>query len=128
MCFSACQTSLQPRFNDTGPDASALAQSCLSRLRSISLYLCLELYCGGDHQTEGLSSLNRTCVDGVGSPLPSFDVLANYTDEVVSRLRHLEREEAVYTAVLGEVVIPSETLFALSYRTHVPLPSPTSCV
>lgn len=123
MCFNACRIALQPMFNDVEFDTSPLAQSCHSRLRLTSLYLCLRVYCQGSHQSEGLDNLNRTCLDHAESPLPPFNIIANYTDHAISGLRHLQREEAVYTATLGEVVVPSDRLFDLSFKTHV-LPSP----
>jgi hypothetical protein len=120
MCYHSCQISLEPpRFNDTDPASPRFAQSCLSRMKSVSLYLCLEVYCRGEYQTEGLSSLNRTCLDNALPPLPPFDIIVNYTDDVISGLRYLQRDEAVYTTILGEVVVPSERLFNLSYRTQV---------
>ena len=129
MCFSACQMALRaPRFNDTRPDASKLARSCLSRFAVTSLYLCLEVHCHGDHETEAFTHLHQTCRDYVKAPLPPFDVIANYTDSVISGLRHLTREEATYRTLLGEVVVPTKRLFQLSYDTLVPTPTLCLCM
>ncbi|KAJ9149326.1 Ferric reductase like transmembrane component [Pleurostoma richardsiae] len=118
MCFAGCQMALRPpHFNDTGRDLGKLSQSCVSRLHIASLYLCIDVYCQGGHESEGLARLNETCTKYVKSPLPPFDVIANYTADDIAHLRRLEREEVDDTIILNEVVVPSERLFRLSYGT-----------
>lgn len=122
LCFSACQMALRaPRFNDTRPDATKLQRSCLSKFGVTSLYLCLQVHCHGDHDTDAFSHLNQTCRDYVKAPLPPFDIIANYTDSDIAGTRQLTREEATYRTLLGEVVIPTKRLFQLSYDTLVHL-------
>jgi hypothetical protein len=120
MCTSACQMALGPiQWNDTEPSASKMTRSCQSRMGLSSLYLCLRVYCSGDNRATGLGNLNETCQTYLNSPLPPFDIIANYTDDDVSRLRKIQPHEPNPGTVLTEVVIPSQMLFGLSYDTLV---------
>ena len=84
-----------------------------------SLYFCLDMHCAEADRIAGLDGINQTCQGDFQSSLPPFGIISNYTDDDISNLRVLTREDAVYTMVLGEVVVTSERLFVLSRDTLV---------
>ncbi|KAL1836500.1 hypothetical protein VTK73DRAFT_5043 [Phialemonium thermophilum] len=118
LAFAACQMALRPpTFNDTLP--SKLTQACLSRWGVTSLYLCLRVFAPEGFATEGFAHQNHSCSAYLRAPLPPADIVDrdHFSDEEVARVRRLQREEATDETVLGEVVIPSDRLFWLSYDT-----------
>ncbi len=120
-CFEACQWTLRPvRFNDTaGLSPSPRVRSCQSRLALTSLYLCTRVYCTDGERIAGLDVLNSTCQGSTQSPIPPFDLVANYTDGDTSNVRRLQKDEWDDAALLPEAVIPSGEFFGLAFDTLV---------
>ncbi|UNI23276.1 hypothetical protein JDV02_009107 [Purpureocillium takamizusanense] len=125
LCAQACQTALRPcRFADSRPTDSLFAQSCRSRLALSSAYLCFETECGPQDRAVSIVSFNETCMDVLGSPVPAFDLVANYTADDVSRLPRVTRNESLHVGEpFSGPVLPSpehfiawfETLDAVAY-------------
>ncbi|ODA79408.1 hypothetical protein RJ55_05001 [Drechmeria coniospora] len=120
-CRDACQNCLQSvRFDDADPTSSPSEQSCRSLLALSSLYLCWSVHCGGhEGASEAVEAWNATCVETYSTSLPALDdVLANYTDDDVARLRQLSRNDSLVAGPpLSEAVIPSSSHFRVWHET-----------
>ncbi|GJN79677.1 hypothetical protein PLIIFM63780_003195 [Purpureocillium lilacinum] len=124
-CAQACQNCLRSfRFTDSSPADSKFSQSCRSRLALSSAYLCFETECGPEDRAASISSVNETCIDVIGIPVPGFDIVANYTADDISRLRRVTRNESLAVGEpFSKPVLPSpehfnawfETLDAVQY-------------
>ncbi|EPE06998.1 ferric-chelate reductase [Ophiostoma piceae UAMH 11346] len=127
LCFSACQTALRgPTYTDVAPDANFLYKECHSTLMQTSIFLCVRSNCRDsttdgsfDYRTmAGLVRLNETCTKYMNAPLPSLDsVLDQYTDDVMARMRRLQRYESDPATNVSEPVITTEQLYENSYDT-----------
>ncbi|KAH8812330.1 ferric reductase like transmembrane component-domain-containing protein [Xylogone sp. PMI_703] len=118
-CFEACQMTLrQVRFSDIDAGANRRIQACESRFALTSLYVCASVFCTIEERTAGLDAHNSTCLDTVGSSLPSFDkIVANYTKKDISRIPRLSSDDYRVPRNFGEPVIPSQKFFILAYGT-----------
>ena len=129
LCFSACQTALRgPTYTDVAPDANFLYKECHSTLMQTSIFLCVRSNCHDattdgsfDYRTmAGLARLNETCTKYMNAPLPPLDsVLDQYTDDVMARMRRLQRYESDPATNVSEPVITTEQLYENSYDTLV---------
>lgn len=115
--YSACETALNHVHFDA--NATRLAETCESRLRHLSLYLCIRTHQTGDAWIDGLNTQNETCQKWLGVSLPPFDIIANYTDDDVAWLRKLSYEDRVNKISLNEVVAVSDRLYTIAYDTLV---------
>jgi hypothetical protein len=77
-----------------------------------------------ESQTAGLKKYNQTCQNYANMTLPPLSIVDNYTEDEVASLRPLQPEEVDGRTIMGEVVIPSESLFELMYDTMVWIPQP----
>ncbi|KAH8602445.1 ferric reductase like transmembrane component-domain-containing protein [Bisporella sp. PMI_857] len=117
-CFGASQQIIRTvKFSVSDPNQGWIAQSCSNELAIESLYLTLKLHCTEDEQNRGLVTLNQTCSNQADTPLPPFSLIDKYTDEDISRLHHLEPQELQSGVAFNEVIIPSERLFMLAFKT-----------
>lgn len=125
-CFETCEMTLSPtKFQESNvagidsyaplPFRRALCENCLAQT---SLYLCTSLYCTVTERNIGLDAENATCLTSHNKSLPSFDeITAGYNADKISRLQHLEQQEAY--GIFEEVVLPSERYFGLVFDTLV---------
>lgn len=122
-CAQACQNCLRSfRFTDSSPADSKFSQSCRSRLALSSAYLCFETECGPEDRAASISSVNETCIDVIGIPVPGFDIVANYTADDISRLRRVTRDESLAVGEpFSEPVLPSSEHFNAWFETLVSL-------
>lgn len=118
-CWDTCQMVLWPiMFNDTaGASPSPPIRQCRSRMRLVSLYLCSEVYCSLEERTTNLQALNSTCQAQVNVSVPSFDLIADYTDDRISHVRRIQKSEFEHGANFSDVGIPSDYLFRLAHDT-----------
>lgn len=118
MCFDACQMTLrEPFFEDVRKGSSKTARNCLSRLALTSLYLCLEVHCRPESRAPGLAARNESCVRSLQTPILPYDIIANYTDDVVAGLRRITDDEVDHILVLNEAVLPSDEFYADAHDT-----------
>jgi hypothetical protein len=118
-CFSGCELTLNYlHFNDVGA-ASEKEASCQSKLRAASLYLCIDGYCGGQGREEWLRGKNETCRQLANTPIPPYSLVAEITPEERAALRRVSADEAFAHPMLGEIVVPDETLFERAFTTLV---------
>ena len=121
-CFEACQWALRPLlFNDTaGLSPNPKIRSCQSTLDLTSLYLCTRVYCDVGERAAGLEVLNTTCHGSQQVSIPPYeDLIGNYTDEDVARVRRVSQEEWNGATTFAEPVLASDELFALLFDTLV---------
>ncbi|ETS81728.1 hypothetical protein PFICI_06730 [Pestalotiopsis fici W106-1] len=118
-CFEACQMVLHPiLFNDTaGLSPSPPTRQCQSHKGLASLYLCAQVFCSVDERTAGLNFLNSTCHKKVNDSIPSFDLIANYTDDIIARLPRFEKPDYIDGTTFQDVAVPSDGFFRLAYDT-----------
>ncbi|ROT35044.1 ferric-chelate reductase [Sodiomyces alkalinus F11] len=116
--FGACTLALQTtHFSDVGPNATKLEEKCQSRLRHLSLYLCLKVYGRSGGWADELAAQNDTCERFLHTPLPPFDIVANYTDTEVPRLRQVTLQDWNDRVTFDEEVIVSDALHGIAYGT-----------
>ncbi|KAJ6442753.1 ferric-chelate reductase [Purpureocillium lavendulum] len=118
-CAQACQNCLRPlRFADADPGDNKFARSCHSRLALASTYLCFETECGAEDRAASIVSVNETCIDVLGSSIPAFDIVANYTAGDIARLRRVTRNESLNAGEpFSEPVLPSREHFIAWFET-----------
>ncbi|KAK9424978.1 putative FAD-binding FR-type domain-containing protein [Seiridium unicorne] len=118
-CFEACQMVLRPiKFNDTaGLSPSPPTRQCQSHKALVSLYLCAKVYCSVEEETTGLQFLNSTCQKKVHDSVPPFDLIADYTDELIAHVPRYEKPDWDDGVTFQDVVIPSDHFILLAYDT-----------
>jgi hypothetical protein len=118
-CWDTCQMVLWPiMFNDTaGSSPSPPTRQCQGHMRLFSLYLCSKLHCSVGERTTNLQALNTTCQAQLNVSVPSFDLIADYTDERISQLRRIQKSEYENGATFQDVGIPTDYLFRLAHDT-----------
>ncbi|KAL2755734.1 hypothetical protein ACRALDRAFT_2027424 [Sodiomyces alcalophilus JCM 7366] len=116
--FGPCSLALQTtHFSDVGPNATVLEGVCQSRLRHLSFYLCLKTYGRSGGWIDDLAVQNDTCRTHLHTPLPPFDIVANYTDADVPGLRHITLQDWTDGATFDEEVFVSNDLHGIAYDT-----------
>lgn len=120
-CFEACQMVLHPiKFNDTaGLSPSPLTRQCQSHKGLASLYLCAQVFCSIEERTAGLQFHNGTCHKKLNESIPSFDLIANYTDDKISNLDRFEKQDWIDGTTFQDALLPSDVFFDLAYDTLV---------
>ncbi|KAH9204244.1 ferric reductase like transmembrane component-domain-containing protein [Leptodontidium sp. 2 PMI_412] len=122
-CFGGCELALGIfTFNSTTPDhdhRSRAQKACDNTFQIPSLYLCLRIYCTENERLRGLDAKNETCRREAGVSLPPWEIVDQYGEEDVNRLRHLMEEdiEGGREGSLSEVVVLSRGLFRLAFDT-----------
>lgn len=84
-----------------------------------SLYLCADRLCPDEDLVSGLRALNETCQTSYNSSLPSFDLIAGYTEEDFARIPKIDPADHPPKGSVAEVVLPSGPLFKLASDTLV---------
>lgn len=119
-CFGACQLALDfVTFNDTNSQDPNFGRLCGSKLRIKSIFLCVGLYCQTQNAEMGLHEWNETCQRYENVTLPPLQLVTNYTNDDIEQLRRIRREEIDGIVKSGEIVLPDERLFGLSFKTLV---------
>lgn len=120
-CFEACQMVLHPiKFNDTaGLSPSPPTRQCQSHKGLASLYLCAQVFCSVEERTAGLQFLSGTCHNKVNESIPSFDLIANYTDDKISHLDRFEKQDWIDGTTFQDALLPSDVFFGQAYDTLV---------
>ncbi|KAF7534078.1 hypothetical protein G7054_g6526 [Neopestalotiopsis clavispora] len=118
-CFEACQMVLHPiLFNDTaGLSPSPPTRQCQSHKGLTSLYLCARVFCSVDERIAGLDFLNSTCHKKVNESIPSFDLVANYTEDSIAHLPRFQKQDYEDGTTFQDVALPSDGFFRLAYDT-----------
>ncbi|KAH7333180.1 ferric-chelate reductase [Rhexocercosporidium sp. MPI-PUGE-AT-0058] len=130
-CFGGCEVALRIfTFNSSSKQnqnqsLSQAQQECANAFKIPSLYLCLRTFCTEDERIRGLKQKNETCERESGVSLPRFEIVDEYGDEDVRRLRSLGREEMKEEMkagrgthmVLSEVVVLEREVWRLGFRT-----------
>ncbi|PVI05011.1 ferric-chelate reductase-like protein [Periconia macrospinosa] len=119
-CLEACELNLNyAEFNDTDLAlGSHKSRACRSRLRTDSLYLCIDEFCEVDGRAEWLSRANETCMVLGNASLPSYDaILRQYPPEERILIQRLYADEALTFPTLNEVLIPEETFHERAFMT-----------
>lgn len=118
--WGSCSLALQnTHFSDIGPNATELEKICQSRLRHLSLYLCLKTYGQNGDWTDELAAQNDTCQTYVHASLPPFTIVANYTDSDISRLRQVTLQDWSDGVTFDREVLVSDDLNGIAYDTLV---------
>jgi hypothetical protein len=120
-CFEACQMVLHPiLFNDTaGLSPSPPTRQCQSHKGLTSLYLCARIFCSVGERIAGLDFLNSTCHKKVNESIPSFDLVANYTEDSIAHLPRFQKQDYEDGTTFQDVALPSDGFFRLAYDTLV---------
>jgi hypothetical protein len=120
LTFGACTLALGPvHFLDHGARSSKLVELCQNQLRIKSLYLCIRKY-GVFEGAEGdLQRQNQTCQAYLNRALPPFNIIDDYSDHDISKLKHIEVKDRESDILLEEVVLVSGRLYTAAYDTLV---------
>jgi hypothetical protein len=118
-CFAGCDLILNyVGFNDTSGVPKKVA-SCTSKLRALSLYLCIDEYCSDGGRGDWLLDMNDTCQRFANASLPPYSIVAEYGPEGRAALKRLSADEAFSQPILGEEVLPDEVFFQRAFDTLV---------
>jgi hypothetical protein len=118
-CFAGCDLTLNyVGFNDTSSVPKRMA-SCQSKLRALSLYLCIDEYCSDEGRGDWLQGTNDTCQWSANASLPPYSIVAEYGPEERAALKRLSADEAFSQPTLGEEVLPDEPFFQRAFDTLV---------
>jgi hypothetical protein len=120
LTFGACTLALGPvHFLDHGARSSKLVELCQNQLRIKSLYLCIRKHGVFEGTEGGLQRQNQTCQAYLNRALPSFNIIDDYSDYDIPKLKRLEVEDRGNAVLLEEVVLVSGRLYTAAYDTLV---------
>ncbi|KAF1961944.1 ferric-chelate reductase-like protein [Byssothecium circinans] len=119
-CFEGCELSLNyAEFTDVNTTlGSHKTRACQSRLRSASLYLCVDEFCEDTGREEWMEGVNQTCRRLANVELPPYEIIDEYPkDGGREGIKRLSADEAFSFPKVGEVVIPEGRLFVRAFET-----------
>jgi hypothetical protein len=120
LVFGACTLALGPvHFLDHGARSSKLVELCQNQLRIKSFYLCIRKYGLYEGVEGGLQRQNQTCQAYLNRALPPFNIIDDYSDDDISKLKHLEVKDRENAVLLEEIALVSGRLYTAAYDTLV---------
>lgn len=124
-CVDACRKSFGTvKFIDSDLAAPPLAPECNGSLHLQSLYLCVGVHCSEGGRVDGLDSLNQTCREATGRPIPPYEAVANFTEEDIANLPRFNVTNPPRESPVKGVILPTGGLVAIWIRTLVGSYSP----